>query len=206
MVKQELKKFFEYLQDKIEDCNKKETESAIKEYLQGTEDEIEDCNHILLMYEDVKGYDSYEWFGTIEEMKEHIKTHDNIAEIWECIDCTNAISIELEDLEPHKLNKYEHDANEIERNIKAIYLPDLVHDSRQSHVFDYNKDTNKFHMATDKEFSYDIVCLMEDENWYIFHTETTTEEEFEEDFSYGRSIRIPNVELESYIIEFNKWN
>jgi hypothetical protein len=29
----ELKKFLEYLQDKVEDCYKKETESAIKDYL-----------------------------------------------------------------------------------------------------------------------------------------------------------------------------
>jgi hypothetical protein len=29
----ELKKFLEYIQDKVEDCYKKETENAIKDYL-----------------------------------------------------------------------------------------------------------------------------------------------------------------------------
>lgn len=29
----ELKKFLEYLQDKVEDCYKKETENAVKDYL-----------------------------------------------------------------------------------------------------------------------------------------------------------------------------
>jgi len=31
--KQELEKFLEYLQDKVEDCYRKETASAIKDYL-----------------------------------------------------------------------------------------------------------------------------------------------------------------------------
>jgi hypothetical protein len=31
--KQSLEKFLEYLQDKVEDCYKKETEEAIKDYL-----------------------------------------------------------------------------------------------------------------------------------------------------------------------------
>lgn len=170
------------------------------------EDEIDCYNSVLLMYTDVKGYDSFEWFGTIIEMNEYIKTHDNIAEIVECLDCTNAITIELEDYEPHKLNKYNPAADEIERKIKAIYLPNFVHDSRQSYTFDYNKETNKFHKATEKKIVYDIVSLMEDENWYVFQTETTTEEKFQEDFSYGRAIRIPNDELDSYIKEFNKCN
>ena len=33
--KKELEKFLEYLQDKVEDCYKKETQSAIKEFLNG---------------------------------------------------------------------------------------------------------------------------------------------------------------------------
>lgn len=40
MTKQEklkLEQFLEYLQDKVEDCYKKETESAIKDYLKEVE-------------------------------------------------------------------------------------------------------------------------------------------------------------------------
>jgi hypothetical protein len=35
--KQKLEQFLEYIQDKIEDCYKKETENAIKDYLKEVE-------------------------------------------------------------------------------------------------------------------------------------------------------------------------
>ena len=38
--KKELEKFLEYLQDKIEDCYKKETEAAIKDFLNNNKQDL----------------------------------------------------------------------------------------------------------------------------------------------------------------------
>lgn len=87
--------------------------------------------------------------------------------------------------------------------IKAIYLPDLAFNSKESCVFEYEKGQDFFYMATDSEIIYDIKPLVEDEDWYIFETELKVDEESRDKYSYGEVKRIPNNELLKYLKEYD---
>jgi len=89
--------------------------------------------------------------------------------------------------------------------IKAIYLPDLAHSSKESFTFEYNKGTKRFYMASDDIIEYDLIFLVEDDNWYIFETELITEDKVEGQVSnvYGETKRILNTDLEEYLKKYN---
>lgn len=58
-------------------------------------------NKILLTYRHVSRYLTYEWFESIEDLKEFIEGANKkyIAEIIECIDCSKAVNIDLDELD-----------------------------------------------------------------------------------------------------------
>lgn len=86
------------------------------------------------------------------------------------------------------------------KNIKAIYLPDLAFNSKESCIYEYEKGQDFFYMATDNEIIYDIEPLVEDEDWYIFETDLKIDEKNRE---YGIVKRIPNKHLIEYIKEYD---
>lgn len=55
-------------------------------------------NNILLTYVHIDGYDTYKWFENVKSVDEFIKSTDKVHEILECIDCTNAVNIPLNEL------------------------------------------------------------------------------------------------------------
>lgn len=88
------------------------------------------------------------------------------------------------------------------KKLKAIFLPDLAHDSSKSYTFEYNKEANQFYMVTDKDIAYDPIFLIEDEDWLIFETELVADEEY----NYGEVKIIPRTDLEEYLKKFNNDN
>lgn len=85
------------------------------------------------------------------------------------------------------------------KKIKAIFLPDLAHDSSQSYTFEYDKKSNQFYMVTDKEIAYDPIFLIEMDDWLIFETELVSDEEY----THGEVTIIPRTNLEEYLKKFN---
>lgn len=55
-------------------------------------------NKILLTYTHIKGYDTYDWFDSINEVNEFVMTSNVVHSLIECIDCSLAKSISLEEL------------------------------------------------------------------------------------------------------------
>ncbi len=51
--------------------------------------------NILLTYDHVYGYKTYEWFETVEEVKYFIKYSRKVKEVLECYDCSNVDEIVL---------------------------------------------------------------------------------------------------------------
>lgn len=52
--------------------------------------------NILLTYRNKEGHFTYEWFEDELELDDFVKGNDNIVEINDCLDCTNAREIEIE--------------------------------------------------------------------------------------------------------------
>lgn len=52
--------------------------------------------NIILTYTHVNGYDTYDWFSSIDAVKEFVMDSKVIRELRECIDCTLAKPISLE--------------------------------------------------------------------------------------------------------------
>jgi|GEM_PF-6777214 len=55
-------------------------------------------NKILLTYTHIKGYDTYDWFDSIDEVNEFVMTSSIVQALIECVDCSLAKSIPLEGL------------------------------------------------------------------------------------------------------------
>lgn len=61
--------------------------------------------------------------------------------------------------------------------IRAIYLPDLAFEPCDGNlIFEYDKQTKRFHMCIDPEFMYDVQAILEDNNWIVFETELCKDE------------------------------
>ncbi|NRU52473.1 hypothetical protein [Clostridium beijerinckii] len=93
------------------------------------------------------------------------------------------------------------------KKLKAIFLPDLAHDSSKSYTFEYDKEANQFFMVSDKEIAYDPIFLIEMTDWLIFETELVSDgfiEGVEDEIFKGKVKIIPSNELEEYLIKFNK--
>jgi len=92
------------------------------------------------------------------------------------------------------------------KKLKAIFLPDLAHDSTKSYTFEYDKEVNQFYMVTDKEIAYDPIFLIEMEDWLIFETELVADEYIEgikDEMFHGEVKIIPRDDLEEYLKNFN---
>ena len=92
------------------------------------------------------------------------------------------------------------------KKLKAIFLPDLAHDSSQSYVFEYDKETNQFYMVTDKEIAYDPIFLIEMDDWLIFETELVSDgfiEGIKDEIFRGEVKIIPRDNLEEHLKKFN---
>jgi len=89
------------------------------------------------------------------------------------------------------------------KKLKAIFLPDLAHDSSKSYTFEYDKEINKFYMVTDKEIAYDPIFLIEMDDWLIFETELVSDEDDEYNGCHGEVKTIPRTDLEEYLKKFN---
>ena len=88
------------------------------------------------------------------------------------------------------------------KKLKAIFLPDLAHDSSKSYTFEYDKEVNQFYMVTDKVIAYDPIFLIEMTDWLIFETELVSDgyiEVVEDEIFCGKVKRIPSNELEKYL-------
>lgn len=57
-------------------------------------------NKILLTYRHIDGYFTYEWFQSIREIDDFIKSPKGaeVLEIVECVDCSNSVNIDLSEL------------------------------------------------------------------------------------------------------------
>lgn len=91
------------------------------------------------------------------------------------------------------------------KKLKAIFLPDLAHDSSKSYTFEYDKETNQFYMVSDKDIAYDPIFLIEMDDWLIFETELVSDgyiEGIEDEIFRGEVKRIPSNELEEYLKKF----
>lgn len=54
--------------------------------------------NILLTYRNKEDNFVYEWFETVEECKDFIEDNDNIVEVNDCLDCSNAKKIDLKNI------------------------------------------------------------------------------------------------------------
>lgn len=80
--------------------------------------------------------------------------------------------------------------------LKAIYLPDLAFSQeKRSFVFKYNTANKRFEMESDREISYSLDIVLNDEDWEIFYTELVKGEDTE----YGISRKISKRDLKWYI-------
>jgi hypothetical protein len=92
------------------------------------------------------------------------------------------------------------------KKIKAIFLPDLAHDSSRSYTFEYDKEINQFYMVSDKDIAYDPIFLIEMDDWIIFETELVSDgyiEGVKDEIFRGQVKIIPRNELEKYLELFN---
>lgn len=55
-------------------------------------------NKILLTYSHVNGYYTYDWFNSIDEVNEFVMNSNVVHALIECVDCSLAKSIPLEEL------------------------------------------------------------------------------------------------------------
>lgn len=51
--------------------------------------------NILLTFEHIKGYNTYAWFETIEDVEGFIDDSTEIKKVLECYDCSNVAEIDL---------------------------------------------------------------------------------------------------------------
>lgn len=54
--------------------------------------------NILLTFEHVKGYNTYGWFKSIEEIDEFVMMTNVVKSLIECVDCSNCCEIDLDEL------------------------------------------------------------------------------------------------------------
>ena len=93
------------------------------------------------------------------------------------------------------------------KKLKAIFLPDLAHDSSQSYVFEYDKEVNQFYMVTDKEIAYDPIFLIEMDDWLIFETELVSDgfiEGMKDEIFRGEVNKISKYQLKEYLKKYSK--
>lgn len=82
------------------------------------------------------------------------------------------------------------------KKLRAIHILYMALPQETNFTYEYNRETNRFNMISDKDRFCEVECMVDSEDWLIFETELMSNGK---GVIHGEVRRVSSKELKEYI-------